>query len=237
VHAWQIVFPMALILFGLWFLLGPSLVSKNLPVEQVSVPLDGSTEAEIKFRHGAGELFVTSGVISGQLLNGSFGGGVEHRVHQDGSRNKVKLSTPSDYFWMVPFTQVGKGLTWDVRLSKEIALKLDFKTGASENHIDLTDLIVTDVRLETGASRCELTMPAQAGFTRLAVEAGAASIKIVIPQGVAAHMSVETGLSGVNVDTSRFRQSGNVYESPDYATAANKVDVRIQAGVGSIEII
>jgi hypothetical protein len=237
VSAWKVVFPAGLIILGLWFLLGPALFSKDLPVEQVSVPLDGTTEAEIKFRHGAGELIVKSDEISGQLLNGSFGGGVEHRVRQEGNSCRVKLSTPSDNFWMMPFTQSGKGLTWDVRLSKEIALKLDFKTGASDTRIDLTDLVVTDLRLETGASRCEILLPTQAGFTRMSVEAGAASIKINVPQSVAARMQVETGLSGVKVDTTRFIQSGNVYESPDYAAAANKVEIKVQAGVGSIEIV
>lgn len=237
VNAWKIVFPAALIILGLWFLLGPALLSKDLPAEQVSIPSDGTTEAEIKFRHGAGELHVGSNAISGQLLNGSFGGGVEHRVRQEGSFSRVRLGTPPDYFWMVPFTNVGKGLFWDVKLSKEIALKLDFKTGASDNHIDLSDLIVTDLRLETGASRCELTLPAQAGFTRMSIEAGAASVKINVPQGVAARLQVETGLSGVKVDPARFPQSGNTYESPDYSTAANKAEIRIQAGVGSIEIV
>lgn len=237
VDAWKVVFPAALIILGLWFLLGPSLVSKNLPTEEVSVPLDGTAEAEIKFRHGAGELSITSGVITGQLLNGSFGGGVEHLVRREGNRTRVKLRAPSDFFWMMPFNQMGHGLKWDVRLSKEIALKLDFKVGASDNHIDLSDLIVTDLRMETGASKCEVILPAQAGFTRASIEAGAASIRIQIPQGVAAHLKVETGLSGVKIDTTRFAQSGNVYESPDYASAANKVEISIQAGVGSIEIV
>ncbi len=236
VNAWKVVFPAALIILGLWFLVGPALFGKELPVEQVSVPLDDVAEAEIKFRHGAGELVVSAGEISGQLLNGSFGGGVEHRVRQEGKSCRVKLSAPSDNFWMMPFSHGGKGLTWDVRLSKEIALKLDFKTGASDNRLDLTDLIVTDLRLETGASRCEITLPAQAGFSRVSISAGAASIKINVPQGVAVHMKAETGLSGVNVDTHRFIQTGNIYESPDYASAANKVDIQVEAGVGSIEI-
>jgi hypothetical protein len=38
------------------------------------------------------------------------------------------------------------------------------------------------------------------------------------------------------VDPSRFPKQGLVHQSADYETAANKVDLKIQMGVGSVEV-
>jgi hypothetical protein len=47
---------------------------------------------------------------------------------------------------------------------------------------------------------------------------------------------IRRGLSGITVDTSRFPRLGDVYQSPDFETAVNKVDAVIDSGVGSIEV-
>ncbi len=58
-----------------------------------------------------------------------------------------------------------------------------FDTGAGEANLDLTDLQVKDLRLNTGASSTNLKLPAGAGLTNLKIEAGAASIVIYVPEG------------------------------------------------------
>jgi hypothetical protein len=57
-----------------------------------------------------------------------------------------------------------------------------------------------------------------------------------VPAGVAARIRAEAGLSDMKVDRSRFPRQGVYYQSPDYETAANKADVTVQMGVGSVEV-
>jgi hypothetical protein len=57
-----------------------------------------------------------------------------------------------------------------------------------------------------------------------------------VPQGVAASIRARGGLASINIDSNRFPRSGDVNQSPDYETAANKVDMDIQTGVGSVDI-
>ena len=38
------------------------------------------------------------------------------------------------------------------------------------------------------------------------------------------------------VENTRFPWNGKVYESPDFETAKNKLDIKISSGVGSINI-
>ena len=59
--------------------------------------------------------------------------------------------------------------------------------------LDLRDLKVTDLKLETGASATEVTLPASAGFTRVKVQAGAARVDMRVPGGVAARIKTSAG--------------------------------------------
>ncbi len=130
----------------------------------------------------------------------------------------------------------GRGFTWDFGFAKGIPLNLVFETGAVDAHLDLSELMVKDLVLKTGASSTDLKMPAGAGMTHLKIEAGAASVIIRIPEGVAARVESSSGLAAISVDQARFpRQNGN-YQSAEYETAINKVDIRIEAGLGSVEI-
>ena len=93
-----------------------------------------------------------------------------------------------------------------------------------------------DVSGPSGIST-DLRLPERAGFTRAEVHAGAASIKIYVPQGVAARINVKSGLSGINIDSMRFPPAGNgFYQSADYASAANRAEIYIETGVGSIDV-
>jgi hypothetical protein len=118
----------------------------------------------------------------------------------------------------------------------EIPLMLEVKTGASESDLDLTRLRVTDLRLETGASSTRLRMPEAAGFTQGRIQCGVASVDISIPNQVAAHIEVKSGLAGVNVDPRRFIRMGDCYETPDFAAAPNKINLFIETGVGSVTV-
>ena len=58
-----------------------------------------------------------------------------------------------------------------------------------------------------------------------------------MPEGVAAHITLDGSAAGFNVDTARPHQMGGYYESPDYATAANRVEIKVDVGAGSVQIL
>jgi hypothetical protein len=115
-------------------------------------------------------------------------------------------------------------------------LSLKFDSGASSSILDLSDLKVTDLDINTGASKTELTLPAKAGNTHVDIDTGASSLKINIPAGVSASIRVKSGIASVAIDARFPRVDDGLYQSPDYSTASNRVDMMIDAGVGSIEI-
>src|SRR5262249_42016470 len=116
-----------------------------------------------------------------------------------------------------------------------LALRLD--TGAANAQLDLLDLLVKSIELHTGASETRIRLPRAAGLTTVRAESGAASLTIEVPEGVAARIRSPMGLGRGVVDERRFPRSASGFESPDYGTAANKADVDISGGVGSVRVV
>lgn len=175
----------------------------------------------------------------GKLVSGTFANGLNAQVKKVDSGLDVVLQPNTRDFpeMFFPGNWIGgRGLSWDFGLSKEIPLKLVFETGGAETHLDLTDLQVKDLVLKTGASSTEIKLPSKAGTTSVKLEAGAASVAIRIPEGVAARVEAEAGLASISVDQERFPKQGGIYQSEDFETAPNKVDIRIETGLASIEI-
>lgn len=224
--------PFLIIAFGVWLIVG--FFARNQPVEgeQVSIPLEGAASAYVKLDHGAGRLTLRSGAGSGEIVNGTFGNGLSYKSHVEGGRMEVKLRTSQQAWAWWP----GESLDWDIRLNRDIPLSLKIDSGASASILDLSDLKVTDLDIDTGASSTELTLPANAGNTHVDIDTGASSLKVNIPSGVAASIRVKSGIASVNVNPRFSRLDGGLYQSTDYSTAANRIDMTIDAGVGSIEV-
>ncbi|HEX7555784.1 MAG TPA: hypothetical protein VF338_04105 [Leptolinea sp.] len=235
ISAWTLIFPGAMILIGLWLLLGPLVFRQVVESRNLSIPLDGVTGAVLKIRHGAGNLSVSSLADNANLLSGTFVGGVEEKISRSGSRTDIKLRVPELEWWGFPSASSRDGLRWDLGINRGVSFSLDFKTGASKSTLDLHDLIITDMRLETGASDTIVFLPEQAGFTKADFQFGSARLELHIPENVAAKIVVKGAMiDTAEIDQNRFPRSGEEFCSPDFAAATNKVDIKIDAGVGKV---
>ena len=125
---------------------------------------------------------------------------------------------------------------WNVQLNPNVPLTLEFETGANRNILDLSQLRATSVVLRTGASATELTLPAAAGLTEVEIHAGLAAVNVHVPPGVAARIRGKMGLAALEVDCARFPWNGDGYESPDFATATNRVLLRVEGGLGEVTV-
>jgi len=233
INPMQLFWPSVLIVLGGWFMLGYFLRG-NVETEQLSIDLQGANQASLKLSHGAGRLAISAGAPVDKLLSGSFAGGVRQRAHTAGDRLEAHLEAHPAM--LPPFFAGWQGLEWDIKLNRDVPMALRLDTGASQSELDLRELNVSDLRLSTGASKTDVTLPANAGMTNVRVELGAASLDITVPQGVAARIRSEHGMSAIEVDATRFPYSNGIYESTDYSSAQNKADIQIQAGAGRVAV-
>ena len=229
---WGYFWLLAVGLLGVWFIVRAMWRPKGEEGEQVVIELKGAQQASLHLNHGAGRLRIGAGAGAGTLLSGKFGYGLDYKTEMIGDKLEVRMRSASNFG---PF--IGEGFDWNFNLTRDIPISLTINTGASESRIDLSELRIPYLKLETGASSTALTLPAQAGNTLAEINAGVASVDVHLPEGVAARIRIKEGLSARNINSARFpRLEGNLYQSPDYDQAANRVELNIETGVGSISI-
>jgi hypothetical protein len=182
----------------------------------------------VSFSFGAGEL-VVGRAGSGKLVEGTFGGGV--RAEQGGP-GRVRLSGEAPWGW-------GPGWwrrSWRTGVTGDVPLILNVETGASRNELDLSELRVTDLSVRTGASETTIRLPRAAGLTRARLDAGAASVRIWVPEGVAVRILGRMQIGTNDIDTRRFPETTTGWASPDFDTAENRVELAISGGLATLQI-
>ncbi|MRR30312.1 hypothetical protein EG834_08315, partial [bacterium] len=176
---WNFFWPALLVLAGVWFIARPRIPAGMLATKQASYPLNGASEGEISVHYGAGLLKIAASSNPGELAGGTFVGGVLADQSTHGTKAILSLRTPSDLVWAGPWPGGEKGFEWQLGVSPQIPLDLILKTGANEELLDLTATQVRSLSIETGASKTEIKLPSSAGFTRVKVTSGLASVNIV----------------------------------------------------------
>jgi len=233
INVWGVIWSAALIVAGLWILGWITIDKDQTEAETISIPTEGAQSARIRIRHGAGRLGIESGAGSEEVLSGKISGGIKYQSKVADGKIELSVGAPGRIYVVIPFV---RPLHWSLKLSEKIPLELDIKAGASESRIDLSQLKVTDLRLDTGASDTVLTMPAGVPHTRARVKSGVGAFRINIPEGVAAKIRASGGLSNISINRNRFPRGGGYYQSSDYDTAEYKVELNVSVGVGSFTV-
>ena len=231
----EFFWPVVLILGGIWVLVGVFFRrSGSVEVENASIDLQGASSVDLKINHGAGELKLHSGANANEFAHGSFSGGLEHKATRNGDRLEVRMRPAKDVFDF-PFFGPRHQLDWDIALNAGIPIALKLNLGANKSDLDLRDMNITDLDLDTGASDTKLTLPSRGRF-RADLDLGAASLEVIVPEELSARIRASLGAADLKIDQSRFPRNGSYYQSPDYEAAANAVDMTIDAGAASIKI-
>ena len=236
VNVWELIWPTFIIAMGVWTLWAAKQGTEAMEIEEVTIPLDGIAQAKMSIGFGAGQVKVDNSATAGNLLSGSFIGGLNKTLRRQDDAAELELKPADADFIQVIMPWAWGAREWKLGLNDQVEWHLEIETGASDLRMDLSNLRVVDLNIDTGASNTEITLPANAGHTHVDVDGGAASIVLSIPEGVAARIQIDSGLAAISVDKNRFPRVGEYYKSSDYETAVNKMDINADFGAGSLSI-
>ena len=221
-----------------------SAVPANFSSHTLTQALQNASSASVIVRFGAGNL--TLGPLqnqSDQLAQMTFDGPNQNTPRSSyrvrGGQGQLSYNLRgSGPPWHMPFANGNTGGSqMDLLLNPQVPLSLDVQEGASQGKLDLSQLHVGRLNLQTGASHVTVIMPQNAGVTTASIKGGAATIDIQVPNGVSAQIQYDGGLSTLKVDQSRFPSTGSrMYRSADYDTAQNRLDLTIQAGLATVSV-
>ncbi len=231
----------ALTAFG-WATVAPGAAFETRNVTQ---SLQGASQAAVTVRFGAGDLTIGPLADRGndQLAGVAYQGPPELRPQSrytvSGGVGRLDVDVTGRDGRFGPFAWLSRSSVpnMNVTLSPDVPLTLNVQTGAANGRLDLSRLRVSDLELSTGATTTWVRLPESAGTTTVHASSGAATLTIEIPAGVAAQIRHQGGLSTLDVDQSRFPSAGpQLFRSPNYDTAANRVNLSLDSGVSTITV-
>lgn len=210
--------------------------------DTISQSLSGAESAEVEINFGVGQ--VTVGALpadSEELIAGTIerpqeirveqsfdvtGDVAHYRLRTEGSVRSVQsipFFGPSDDNWR-----------WDLQLNRDVPLRLTVDTGVGQTTLDLRQMTLETVNVDTGVGQTTVILPGH-GEIEASVSGGVGELIIELPEGVAARIDSDTGLGNTDI-ADVFERIGNVYESPGYDGALDRINLSLSAGIGQVTV-
>jgi len=230
-NVFQYFWPIAMMLVGIWLILGVYWRPAPMSGETFSIPVESAQKVNYSFSHGVGQIKISGGAPMGQALLGTAASGMNQRSHLNGDQLDVRVEAGPSF---LPFIGPSEGV-WRFQVVRDLPVLLSVDAGASSINIDLRDVLAKHLAVKTGASSVNVTMPAH-GACLFDLNGGATSVTILIPEATAARIRVD-GVTSMDVDTNRFTRLGqDLYQSPDFEAAGDRAEINITSGLGKVSV-
>ncbi len=223
---------------ALWYFeLQPAAGGEALAAQEIYQPLDGASRADVEIGFGVGTLRLGARPESPNLLEGTVPTLAGERVSKDfyvtGDTAYLRLRSRSDGGF--PFEgRWGTDRVWDLKLNGTVPTRLRVNTGVGVTSADLGQMSLSDLEVHGGVGKTDLILPGR-GQYQVRINGGVGEVNVMIPAGMAARIRVDAGLGGIQVNGNYQRQD-RYYVSPGYDSAQNRVDLRVNGGVGRISV-
>lgn len=223
----------------LWFGLRVIVLNNDdVPAAKVKaflVPSDGAATATVKVDHAMGRLLLGHGSTPNALVEGRCTQGVRTQASRRSDDVNVSVDTDRSWFPRLLVPWQWHPYNWNIGLQKGLPLTVAVEGGMGEIQLDFSQLLLRHLRLEYGMGKADITLPSNAGQTTVDVETGMSAVDIRVPEGVAARITF-SGFGANDVNTIRFPDQGGYFQSADYESAENRVEIRVQHGLSSVSV-
>lgn len=205
-------------------------------VQQIAEPVGSATRAQVEIAPGIGHLVVREARDGTLLAEGQIERfqGEQLRVSHSGTGGSARLSIKSGGVNAIPVNFNGSR-RWEIGLNGSLPIDLDLELGVGRSDLDLTRLNLSELKVNTGVGETTITLPVTGRFPAR-IEAGVGKSTIIIPRELGARIQISQGLGAINLQGG-FRSDGGTKETLDYATAQSRVELRINGGVGAVDVI
>ncbi len=126
----------------------------------------------------------------------------------------------------------------EIALNARIPWEVEVRGGASRLLADLSGLRLGSLKVDGGASRLEVVLPAPSGIVTVVILGGASNVAIRRPEGVAARLRVDGGATNLTFDDRHIGAAGGELDlqSGAYDGAADRYDIAVTGGANNLRI-
>jgi len=206
--------------------------------EEIRQPLREAEEAQILIDPAVATLHVSALSAPGNLVEGVVYLQRNERLHrefevEDGTAAFTLETQGADQVW-IPFVGGWDRRLWELELHPDVPLTLTLQLGAGEFVVDLRGLTMSDLQMDMGLGRTEVTLP-QEGQFQGSIEGAIGETVIYVSPDTAAQLRFDTGLTSRQVPDD-YQCQEDVCTSPGYSGAEERIELDVSQAIGSLSI-
>lgn len=123
----------------------------------------------------------------------------------------------------------------ELNLNSNPVWDLELNIGATKSKLDLSELKISDLSISTGASTTTVRLGDKYELTNIRSEMGVGTLNFEIPSNSGCSLSGDMVLTSKDID-GFVKKGSNRYETENYDSAENIINIRVDSGVSSINI-
>ena len=158
-----------------------------------------------------------------------------------------------------PWAACNGATEWQIYLNPTVLCDITAQSNGGNVSLNLAGMAVTRLSADTGGGNVAVVLPqdaadlsvtARSGGGNVTVEigtgtmgsnnvnasSGAGNVIVRVPSGLAARIHATTGLGKTIMDPRFSKIDDHTYQSPDFDSAANKVEITAKSGAGNVII-
>ena len=219
-------------------------MAKNVLTYNLAEPLNGATTAKVDIHAGDGNLTIDRHTSGEELLaNGTLqyfeNQGLPTRT-LDSSNGQAILTlrgggTRRPWFHL-PWAPCNGATEWQIHLNPTVSTDIKAHNDGGNVKLNLAGMAVARVSADTGGGNMDVVLPDNPANLSVTAKTGAGNAVVHIPNGVPARIYATTGLGKAIVSPRFNKTDNNPYQSPDFDSAANKVEITASSGAGNMSV-
>ncbi len=190
---------------------------------------------DLSVRVGAGKISLKASDMLATLDAKSYNK-PEINAENHGNNQSIKISQESRRFPM-PGGMHFMGEEWTLGLGRDIIWNLDIDTGAATAIYDLREIKFSKLDIDSGAGQLRIVIGDLGVSGDVDVDCGAGEVTLVIPESIGVEAKLHTGVGKKNLSGRTWTQKEETYTSSNFAEAATKLKVSLNAGAGTVSIV
>lgn len=237
--------------------------TSQVVTETFQAPIDQAKAAAVDLQFWSDPVTLNGQASSSNIIDTQITHSGKVDFSQSGTTTKtIRLSHTGDFPPDFLFSTTSNRHT-DVSLTSAIPLDLSIHTGSGSSQLDLRDLNLSNLQLQSGSGSMQITLPASKVTSPASLHSGSGAIDLTLPAGSSLDLNIDSGSGSVQIQLPAntgvhinlaHKGSGSVnfpsglmqlsgargdegtWETPGYASAANKINLTIHSGSGSVNI-
>lgn len=219
-------------------------MAKNVLTDNLSEPRNGAMTVKIDINAGDGNLTIDRLTGGEQLLaSGTLqyfekqGRPIRTLVSRDDQAALTLQRGDAGQPWFrFPWAACNGATEWHIHLNPMVSSDITAHSDGGNVKLDLAGMVVTRVSANTGGGNMDVVLPDNATNLSVTAKTGAGNVVVCIPSGVVARIHATTGLGKVTVDPRFGKTADNTYQSSDFDSAVNRVEITASSGAGNVSV-